>query len=183
MVPFVCHGCLPGDVPYSPRLALRVGQRQSWVKCLVQEHNVAAAGSDGSSLPTQSHFTTTPGDQPFEPPAGFKSPNLSITRSACYHLRHFTLSETFLNNRISEDDVEIDDYYLYREDRPSRGGGIAMYIEDDLHREMCSDFRCCGEVEVVCVKVKTTHNKPILFVQLIGLLLLITPILIICFKC
>ena len=68
--------------------ALRVGERQSWVKCLVQEHNVAAAGSDGSSLPTQSHFTATPGDQAFESPSGFESPTLSITSSACYHLRH-----------------------------------------------------------------------------------------------
>ena len=84
----VCHGCLPGGVPYSPRLALRVGERQSWVKCLVQEHNVAAAGSDGSSLPTQLHFTATPGDQAFEPPSGFESPTLSITSRACYRLSH-----------------------------------------------------------------------------------------------
>ena len=74
----------------------------------------------------------------------------------------FTLSKTFLNNRISEDDVAIDGYYLYRKDRPSRGAGVAMYIEDDLHREMCSDLTCRGEVEVVCGKVKTTHNKRIL---------------------
>ena len=75
-------------MPYSPRLALRVGERQSWVKCLVQEHNVAAAGSDGSSLPTQSHFTATPGDQAFEPPSGFESPTLSITSRARYRLSH-----------------------------------------------------------------------------------------------
>ena len=88
LVPFICHGCLPGGVPYSPRLALRVGERQLWVKCLVQEHNVAAAGSDGSSLPTQSHFTATPGDQAFEPPSGFESPTLSITSRARYRLSH-----------------------------------------------------------------------------------------------
>ena len=75
-------------MPYSPRLALRVGERQSWVKCLVQEHNVAAAGSDGSSLSTQSHFTATPGDQAFEPPSGFESPTLSITSRARYRLSH-----------------------------------------------------------------------------------------------
>ena len=75
-------------MPYSPRLALRVGERQSWVKCLVQEHNVAASGSDGSSLPTQSHFTATPGDQAFEPPSGFESPTLSITSRARYRLSH-----------------------------------------------------------------------------------------------
>ena len=85
---FVCHGCLPGGVSYSPCLALWVGERQSWVKCLVQEHNVAAAGSDGSSLPTQLHFTATPGDQAFELPPGFESPTLSITSRARYRLSH-----------------------------------------------------------------------------------------------
>ena len=47
----------------------------------------------------------------------------------------FTLSETFLNNRISEDDVAIDGYCLYRKDRPSRGGGVTTDIKDDLHHE------------------------------------------------
>ena len=42
--------CLPGGVPYSPCLALRVGEGQSWVKCLVQKHNVAAAGSDAVGI-------------------------------------------------------------------------------------------------------------------------------------
>ena len=37
-------------MPYSPRLALRVGEGQSWAKCLVQEHNVAAAGSDAVGI-------------------------------------------------------------------------------------------------------------------------------------
>ena len=37
-------------MPYSPRLALRVGEGQSWVKCLVQEHNVAAASSDAVGI-------------------------------------------------------------------------------------------------------------------------------------
>ena len=86
-----------GVCPYSPRSALRVGERQSWVKCLVQEHNVSAAGSNGSSLPTQSHFTATPGDQAFEPPSGFESPILSITSSACYHLRHSASPPSALN--------------------------------------------------------------------------------------
>ena len=48
---------------------------------------------------------------------------------------------------------------------------------------MCSDLRCCDEVEAVWVKVKTTHDKHI-FIRLayIGLFLLIRPILIVCFK-
>ena len=37
-------------MPYSPRLALRVGEGQSWVKRLVQEHNVAAASSDAVGI-------------------------------------------------------------------------------------------------------------------------------------
>ena len=65
-----------------------LGERQSWVKCLVQEHNVAAAGSDGSSLPTQSHFTETPGDQAFALPSGFESPTLLIASHARYRLSH-----------------------------------------------------------------------------------------------
>ena len=59
------------------------------------------AGSDGSSLPTQSHFTATPGDQAFEPLSGFESPTLSITSRAGYRLSHHATTTCSTRAKIS----------------------------------------------------------------------------------
>lgn len=39
-----------------------------------------------------------------------------------------TVSETWLHSPISDEEINIDDYILYRCDGASRGGGVATYI-------------------------------------------------------
>ncbi len=42
------------------------------------------------------------------------------------------LSETWLNNNVPDNDVNLDEYTLYRRDRGSRGGGVCAYIHTSL---------------------------------------------------
>lgn len=53
-------------------------------------------------------------------------PKIDLLRAwLTYNKPHvITLSETWLNSNISDDEVAIDNYTLYREDRGSRGGGF-----------------------------------------------------------
>lgn len=44
----------------------------------------------------------------------------------------FCLTETWLNNSISNDSVHIDGYTLLRADRLTRGGGVALYLRSDF---------------------------------------------------
>ena len=39
-------------------------------------------------------------------------------------------TETRLDKQISDNVVSIDDYTLYRKDRNSSGGGVAMYVNN-----------------------------------------------------
>lgn len=43
-----------------------------------------------------------------------------------------TLSETWLNNNIPDEEIRLDGYVLYRADRGTRGGGGATYVSSNL---------------------------------------------------
>ena len=46
-----------------------------------------------------------------------------------------TLSETWLNNNISDDEIKLDGYVVYRADRDAHGGGVATYVSSNLFSE------------------------------------------------
>lgn len=43
-----------------------------------------------------------------------------------------TISETWLSSSISNSDISLDNYILYRADRGARGGGVATYVSSNL---------------------------------------------------
>jgi hypothetical protein len=43
-----------------------------------------------------------------------------------------TLSETWLSSDILDSEIDIVGYTLYRRDRKTRGGGVAVYARDDI---------------------------------------------------
>ena len=47
-----------------------------------------------------------------------------------------TLSETFLNSDISDNEISISNYVLYRSDRISRHGVVAIYVSADIASEL-----------------------------------------------
>ncbi len=50
------------------------------------------------------------------------------------------LSETWLDNRIPDSDIEIEEYVLYRRDRNRHGGGVAIYASQSLVTKRRSDL-------------------------------------------
>nr|CAI5855438.1 unnamed protein product [Callosobruchus analis] len=45
------------------------------------------------------------------------------------------VSETWLNDQIHDDAVELYGYRIVRKDRDGRGGGVAMYVKDNIRYE------------------------------------------------
>lgn len=43
------------------------------------------------------------------------------------------ISETWLKKSISNHDIAIEGYNVFRTNRKSKGGGVAMYIKSNLH--------------------------------------------------
>lgn len=67
----------------------------------------------------------------------------------------FAVSETWLNDKISDDSLSINGYHsIIRKDRlNSRGGGVALFVEDSLIVKRRDDLACDG-IELLWVEIK-----------------------------
>ena len=70
-----------------------------------------------------------------------------------------TLSETWLNNNISDNEVKLDNYVLFRKDRGSRGGGLMTYVSSNLTAELVSPTVNPLHFECLFVKITLHENK------------------------
>ena len=64
---------------------------------------------------------------------------LMITESDS-QIHILALTETWLNDLVSDAEISIPGYRIYRKDRGAKGGGIAIYIKNDLPVERRSDL-------------------------------------------
>ncbi len=51
-----------------------------------------------------------------------------------------TLSETWLDGSITDDQLKLDGYNLIRKDRNRHGGGVAVFIRNDIHFKVCEEY-------------------------------------------
>lgn len=58
-----------------------------------------------------------------------------------------TLSETWLNEQISDSEISIPGYKVFRLDRGNKGGGIAVYAKDELSLVWRTDLEMDHDVE------------------------------------
>jgi hypothetical protein len=71
----------------------------------------------------------------------------------------FAVSETWLNTNISDSEVAIPNYKLYRKDRATRGGGVALYVNSLIDHELCTDHTGVSNTEVIWVKISPKYHK------------------------
>ena len=72
-------------------------------------------------------------------------------------------TETWLNNGISNTEVDINGYCIERHDRNSRGGGVAIYIKDGLKYERKLELEE-PQFETLCIEFKISKNLPCLLI-------------------
>ncbi len=70
-----------------------------------------------------------------------------------------TLSETWLNNNISDNEINLTNYVLYRSERCSRGDGVAIYVSSDLASELIIPTVAPLHFECIFVKITFHTNK------------------------
>lgn len=70
-----------------------------------------------------------------------------------------TLSETWLNSSVSDSEINLANYDLYRYDRCSRGGGVAIYVSIGLVSELVIPSVDPLYCECIFVKVILHLNK------------------------
>ena len=69
--------------------------------------------------------------------------------------------ETFLNKSYSDRELELPNFNLFRKDRQSHGGGIAIYVKTDYLCQQRLDLES-DSVESMWLQIKTSKQKPFL---------------------
>ena len=93
-----------------------------------------------------------------------------LKASSCNPLRHFMYSnevhimavcETKLDEHISDDVISVNNYSIYRNDRNTHGGGVALYVNDvniteyKLREDLKQD-----SLELLAIEIKLSMAKP-----------------------
>ena len=71
------------------------------------------------------------------------------------------LNETRLNDDVEDDDLFIEGYSIVRRDRNRNGGGVPIYISDDIPYNTRPDFDT--GIESVSIQANIPFVKPIIF--------------------
>ena len=72
-----------------------------------------------------------------------------------------TLSETWLSGDVSNTQIEIQGYTLHRLDRPSHGGGTAVYIPSHMKAKRRKDLEICG-IEILWLELRFRLKRVLL---------------------
>ncbi len=70
-----------------------------------------------------------------------------------------TLSETWLNGNIFDNEIHLDNYVLFRKDRGLRGGGLLTYVSSNLTAELILPNVNPQHFEGLFVKIIFHENK------------------------
>ena len=74
----------------------------------------------------------------------------------------FTLSETWLDSTIHDSEIKIPGYVIERTDRNRHGGGVAIYVKEDIHYKRRCDIENINDIGSVWIEIKQIRKKPII---------------------
>ena len=79
-----------------------------------------------------------------------------ICRDNCYDV--VALTETHLSRNIDDNEINIENYTLFRIDRNRHGGGIAIYCRSELQPMLLTSLNVQG-IEIFWIQVSIQKNK------------------------
>jgi len=82
-----------------------------------------------------------------------------IVSSNCINI--LAISETHLDDFLTDSDVNIEGFSIFRKVRNQFGGGVAIYVQNDFPAKVRYDLMR-DDIEGLCVQVYLPHLKPIL---------------------
>ena len=85
--------------------------------------------------------------------------DLSRAWVTLYKPNIITISETWLHDNITDDEIEIENFVLYRADRSSRGGGVITYVAANLVSDHISPTVEPVNFECLFVNIIFHENK------------------------
>ena len=74
------------------------------------------------------------------------------------------ISEAWLDETISDSQIKVDGYIIERNDRNRHGGGVALYIKEDIDYQLRNDLDC--DTECLWIQCKLASDTSILLCNL-----------------
>ena len=71
------------------------------------------------------------------------------------------VSETKCDATISDSELDIENYNIFRKDRNRHGGGVALYVKDDVSCRFENNITC-DDIEALWVKLSPKHSETLL---------------------
>jgi exonuclease III len=74
----------------------------------------------------------------------------------------FTISETWLNSTVTNSEIAIEDYKIYRLDRlHKRGGGVCAYIKKNIKESVLNELSQISESRL-WINIQSKRNRSII---------------------
>ena len=74
-----------------------------------------------------------------------------------------TFCETRLDASISDNEILVDDYSIVRNDRNRNGGGVIIYVNNDVNFKVLDEYH--NDLELVCIQVNLDKQKPFILLS------------------
>ena len=71
------------------------------------------------------------------------------------------ICETFLNDTFSDTELQLENYQLFRKDRKTNGGGLVLYVKENLRCSLREDMQV-NDIEALWVEIKHESQKEFL---------------------
>ena len=69
------------------------------------------------------------------------------------------INETKLDETIEDNIISIDKYKLHSKDHNRHGGGVAIYIKEDINYAIRDDLPN-HNLELICIRIQPFHSEP-----------------------
>ena len=78
------------------------------------------------------------------------------------------LNETRLDDSVADSEISIPHFNVIRNDRDRRGGGVAIYVHENVTFEKLIVPSSVDQLEVICILIRLKHTKPFIFYKLVS---------------
>ena len=87
-----------------------------------------------------------------------KLDELNILLSQQSNIDILCICETFLNEEFSNQEIQLEKYELFLKDRKTNGGGLVIYVKENLRCFLGEDLHVDG-IEAMWLEVKNNNKK------------------------
>ena len=89
-------------------------------------------------------------------------PKLSALKILAHKTRAsvIAISETWLDETVTDSEIELEDFNVIRNDQNRNGGGVCLYIKNNVAFNVRSDF-CNVQIESIWAEILLPKSKPI----------------------